>query len=105
MKHSPRSIAFLQAIGVTAYVAVFAVLVQSVQFIVHPQNLGPIPTITIFLLAFVTSALICAAIVFGYPATLFFDGRKREALEVVGWTMAWCVILLAIIGTAVVLLQ
>ncbi|MDO8470002.1 MAG: hypothetical protein Q7S84_03225 [bacterium] len=102
---SPKYIALLQSVGVAAYVAVFAAVVQTTQAIVLPQSLVPVLGIALFLLAFVTSALICAAIVFGYPATLFFDGKKREALEIVGWTMAWCVILLAIIGTAVVLLQ
>lgn len=39
-----------------------------------------------FLLLFIVSALICAAIVFYQPYQLFFAGKKKEALDLVLFT-------------------
>lgn len=100
-----KTIAFLQSVGVVAYIAIFAVIVQSAEAIVGPMDPSPIVSMTLFLLAFVTSALICSTIVFGYPITLFLDGKRREALETVGWTMGWCIVLLAVATLGVVLLR
>lgn len=89
-----KTAAFLQAIGVAAYIALFAASVNAIRpGETFPDTMSPAVGISFFLLAFVASVLICATIVFGYPVWLFTNGKSREALEIVGWTVAWFVAL------------
>jgi hypothetical protein len=100
VKFSPKTIAFLQASGLTGYIGLFAVLalrMQSLgQYIEASGASYPILAIILFLMAFVISVLISATIILGYPIHLFFDGRKSEALKIVFWSAAWLVVFLGI---------
>ena len=91
MKYPPRTAGLFQAAALTAYVSVFAVLAQTMQQWLTGAHIAPSPvaSITLFLLAFLVSGLICGVIALRYPLVLFFAEKKHEALEVVIWTAGW----------------
>ncbi len=99
MKNSPKIIGLIQALGLALYVSLFAsgsrVVIEwlKVRFDV-PGSESAVPMIA-FLLAFVTSALICGAIVFGYSTYLFFQGKKEIAIPIVLWNIVWLIALFA----------
>ena len=78
---------FLQALGVTLYCSFVGVFFWKGNEIFDKPDryIGPV----MFLLLFIASAMICALMVFYKPYLLFFDGKKKEALEVVVNTAAW----------------
>lgn len=108
MKNSPKIVGLLQALGLMLYVSLFALGSRAIigwlklRFDV-PDSESAIPMIA-FLLAFVTSALICGTIVFGYPAYLFSQGKKEIAIPIVLWNTLWLVLAFAlcIIGLIIV---
>ena len=71
----------LQALGVAAYCSLIGVIFWQGNNIFPNLNqyLGPV----MFLLLFSTSVLICGLIVFYTPYKLFFEGKKKEAVNVV----------------------
>ena len=87
----------MQALGLVAYVSVFAFTVHAVipwlnaRFGGHPDN-SALPMI-IFLLTFVTSALICSTIAFGYPFSRFMQGAREAAIQTVLWMILWLVVI------------
>lgn len=87
MKRTPRTIGFIQAVGIAAYVALFATLAYQVRTWVTTSAvvIHPIAGILLFLLAFIISALACGSIALAYPASAFFEGRRIEALKIVLW--------------------
>jgi len=92
MKHSPQTIGALQAIGLVLYIMLFATTVQTLGGLAPDKQLNPAFGISIFLLAFVTSTLICSSIALGYPIKLFFtDNKRNEAVQVVAWTIGWLI--------------
>lgn len=97
MKHNPKAIAFAQAVGLTAYVALVALFMQNAQNWFGPQKESPILGPMVFLLVFVVSALISASLMLGYPAILFFKGKRKTALKIVLQSAGWLVFFLAII--------
>ena len=92
MKHSPQTIGALQAIGLVLYIILVATVIQTISSIAPDSSPNPALGISIFLLTFVTSALICGSIALGYPIKLFFTENKRsEAMQVVAWTIGWLI--------------
>lgn len=77
--------AFINAIGTTAYI----ILVASFMFSLRSfQGLEEIVFIPIaMLLLFVCSAAITGFLVFGKPVMLYIDGKKREAVSLLGYTI------------------
>jgi hypothetical protein len=96
MRFSPKVVGLLQAAGLTFYIASFAALVQGAERWI--RNPHPILGITLFLLAFVVSALISGSIVFAYPILLLFDGKKDEALRIVFWSAVWLILFFLLFG-------
>ena len=98
MKHSPSRIGFYQAIGLAAYIAVFATMVSQIQAWtrVHPMAIHPAIGISLFLLTFVISALISGSIALARPAMLFFDGHKLDAVKIIFWNAVWLVAILLV---------
>lgn len=92
---------FLQASGVTVYVGMVSLFMFNVQKIFGNQPdkfYAPI----IFLLLFISSALICALIVFYQPYLLFFNKHKKQALELIMHTTVWLFLFfIAVLITAV----
>ncbi len=86
MKHKSWKIGAAEAAGVALYIATFAFVVEKFRFFAGEPDPAPMAAMMIFLLAFSTSALICGLIIFGYPFSLFMDGKKQEAAGVVVWS-------------------
>ena len=95
MRYPPKVIGLLQAVGLAAYIGLFASLGYQAQAWVQARTITvhPIAGITLFLLAFVISALISGSIVLAYPALLFFEGRKADAIQIVFWSAVWLVLI------------
>lgn len=92
---------FLQALGVSAYVALVGLFIWNAEKIFPKLGLpwGPI----LFLLLFCASAMICGLVVFYKPYKLFFDGKKKEAVNVVVSTAEYLfLILLLFLGSLLV---
>ncbi len=87
IKFSPSVLGFLQALGVTIYCSFVGVFFwKGNEIFGKPDRyVGPVT----FLLLFIASAMICALMVFYQPYLLFFDGKKKEAIETVVYTAAW----------------
>jgi len=98
---TPSSLGFIQALGVTLYCSFVGVIFWkgNETFGKMDRDIGPVA----FLLLFIASAMICALMVFYRPYLLFFDGRKREAIEVVVNTATWLFIFFTVffIGMAI----
>ncbi len=96
MKNSPKLIGLFQAIGVAAYIGLFAIIAQFIQtsgiHLINNQALS----IILPLLIFVISALICGSIVLLHPIRLFFADQRKEAFETVFWCIIWLILLLII---------
>ncbi len=103
MKHKSWKIGAAEAAGVALYIAAFAFLAEKFRFFAGDTDPAPMVAMAIFLLAFSTSALICGIIVFGYPFSLFMEGKKREAAGVIIWSAVFLaaislVYILAVLG-------
>lgn len=87
IKFSPALLGFIQALGVTVYCSFVGVIFWKGNEIFGKLDryIGPVA----FLLLFIASAMICALMVFYQPYLLFFDGKKKEALETVVNTATW----------------
>jgi hypothetical protein len=98
MKDSPKIIGLMQALGLILYVSLFSLSANIVLplFKMRFESTGPIIPMILFLSAFVTSALICGSIAFGYPSYLFFQGKKEVAIPIVLWNIAWLIIAFAV---------
>ena len=86
VERSNLEIGIVQAIGVTAYVLLFAFAASNLERLkVHPPQ---ILAAAAFLTAFVVSALVCGSLVLAYPAVLVMQGKTKNALEIVAWSAA-----------------
>lgn len=97
---SPRVIGVLQAIALVAYVCLFALVAQTAQSLVAGLQLAIPVFFMLFLLAFVTSALICVTIMFAIPVWMFTKDRRKDAVH----TFLWSVASLMVIALTVLLL-
>ena len=86
-KLSAQTLGFVQAVGVTLYCSFVGVLFWKGNEIFDKPDryVGPV----MFLTLFIASALICALMVFYRPYQLFFDGKKKDALDAVVNSAAW----------------
>jgi cell shape-determining protein MreD len=97
MKHSPLTVGLLQALGLIAYVSLFTVVVQSLGNAPHFEN--SIFAMVVFLLAFIISASICGSIALMYPLILFFENKKKQAVQTIFWTVGWLIVAFCIIAS------
>ena len=88
--------AFLFALGEGIYIALVATLMFLVGKLFgdkpDPAIIAPIA----FLLLFVISAAISGALILGKPLMLYLDGKKKEAVQFFGCTLAWLVAFLIV---------
>lgn len=82
---------FVDSVGVFVYVAIVAFIMQNAEKIFGKmQNVtGPIS----FLLLFVLSATITGSLVLGRPVLMYLDGQKKEAIQLVLYTIGWLFLL------------
>ena len=99
-KASPKIIGLLQALGLILYVSLFAlssrVVIEWLKLRFDVPGSESVVPMTAFLLAFVTSSLICASIVFAYPLLLFFRGDKEMPIRIVLWNVVWLILAFAL---------
>lgn len=93
---------FLHALGVFIYVGIVAWMMVNGERIFGKVNnaLGPL----MFLMLFVVSALITSSLVLGRPIYLYFEGRKKEGLELFFWTSAWLVLITILIFSVAIIM-
>ena len=86
---------FLQALGITLYCSSIGSFMWTMNkiFPKDPNYFGPVA----FLLLFSFSALVCALIVFYKPYRLFFDDRKKDAIDLVLYTTCWLFVFLVLV--------
>jgi hypothetical protein len=84
----------LSSFGVFLYVSGVAWLMQNGEKLFGKMDhvYGTIA----FLLLFIFSALITGLLVFGFPALLFFEGNKKEAVKMIVYTTGWLFVITAI---------
>lgn len=81
-------ISFLQALGLALYCALVGVFFWKGECLFGPAQNFLAPAVV--LIIFVTSALVCALIVLGYPIILFWEKKQTtEALKLVAYTTVW----------------
>lgn len=92
----------LYSLGVVIYTFLVALLMRNAEKIFGPAE-GAVG-ITAFLLLFVFSATIVGALVLGKPVMLYFNGYKKEAVQLLTatilWLLAWLLIVFAIMFLA-----
>lgn len=92
-----------QGLGVSLYCGLIGTVMQNGSKLFGQQDtfMTPILVLTMFSV----SVLTCALIVFKKPYELFFDGKKKEAVNVVVYTAATLFLILIIIFSAMILLN
>jgi len=88
-------VGFAQALGLTAYATGVGVLIYQGGKVFGQQ--GPVGVV-LFLLLFVTSALISALIGLAYPSVLIWKHRQVvDGLKLIAYTAMWLVIFILIL--------
>lgn len=77
--------AFLNALGTAVYILLVVSFIFSLQRFSNTEDIILIPIA--MLLLFVCSAAITGFLVFGKPVMLYLDGKKREAVVMLGYTI------------------
>jgi len=77
--------AFIDSIGTAAYVILVASFIFSLQFFAPKKDIIIIPIA--MLLLFVCSAAITGFLVFGKPVMLYMDGKKKDAISLLSYTL------------------
>ncbi len=95
MKNNPVLQSFGHAVLVFIYIALVSIVMHSGQQIFGNDKSfwGPIA----FLMLFVLSAAVMGALVLGRPILLYLDGHKAAAVAFFGYTVAWMLVILAVI--------
>ena len=101
-------VGLVQALGTVLYVALIVLLMTLVSKLGDPDREGEAVEKLLavaFLVLFIVSACISAALVLGYPAVLALRQRIREAVALVAATVAWLVMMLASVIAIIVFLD
>ena len=77
--------AFIDSFGTAAYIILIVSFIFSLQIFSEKKDIIIIPIA--MLLLFVSSAAITGFLVFGKPIMLYIDGKKREAVSLLGYTL------------------
>ncbi len=89
--------AVLSAVGVTAYVALLVLFMNNGQRILGPQP-GVLMGM-LMLLVFIISACVTGSLVLLRPALWYVDGKKRDALRLLAYTVVALVVVALIVAT------
>lgn len=77
--------AFIDSVGTFVYIVLVISLIFSLQSFPEAEDIIIIPIA--MLLLFVCSAAITGFLVFGKPVMLYIDGKKRDAVLLLGYTL------------------
>jgi len=78
--------AFINAIGTTIYIIIVASFIYYLQENV-PKEINTVVIPIAMLLLFVFSAALTGILVFGKPVMLYLDGKRKEAISLIGYTL------------------
>lgn len=76
----------LNAVAAFVYILAVVLVMSSLQRLMQGREDGFLAPVT-FLSLFVLSASVMASLFFGKPAMLYVDGKKKEALVMLCWTI------------------
>ena len=101
MKEAVRY-AIVDSFGTALYVAVIASLMYSIEGGFFPEKtfLAPIA----MLMLFVFSAAFTGILVFGKPIMWYIDGKKKEAIALLSYTLAIFLAIIALVWTVLLLI-
>ena len=107
MKYTPRTVGLLQAAGLVLYVCFFAFMVLTFDSVAANFQIEPSPIlgITLFLLSFIISAVICGSLFLAYPVILFFRNEKNIAYRIIIWNIGWLVIFFLVFLLSIALIS
>jgi hypothetical protein len=95
MKKSLITQSFFLALGEGAYIAFVALIMRNVNTLLGQ---GPeILAMAAFLILFVLSAALSGALILGKPALLYFENKRKEALELFCLILSWLFIFLVVL--------
>ena len=77
--------AFIDSFGTAAYIILIVSFIFSLQIFSEKKDVIIIPIS--MLLLFVSSAAITGFLVFGKPVMLYIDGKKKEAVSLLAYTL------------------
>ena len=102
-KISIPQMGFLQALEVTLYCTLIGLLMWNGDLFFGTMNMffGPI----LMLVLFSVSVLVCGLLVFYQPYRLFFDGKKKEAADLVLYTTGWLLVSFFILLTLILFID
>ena len=83
--------AFIDSVGTAAYIVLVVSSIFSLQIFASKEDIIIIPIA--MLLLFVSSAAITGFLVFGKPVMLYIDGKKKEAVSLLGYTIGMLVLI------------
>lgn len=95
MKKSLVSLSFFLALGEGAYISLVALIMRNANKIFGQQP--TILALVAFLLLFVLSAAVSGALILGKPILLYFENKKKEALELFCLILSWLFIFLVVL--------
>lgn len=95
MKKSLLIQSFLLALGEGIYIGLVASFMRNVDKIFG--NKPSVLAMITFLILFVFSAAVSGALILGKPAMLYFDDKKKEAMELFGMILGWMFVFLVIL--------
>ncbi len=84
--------ALINALGTAVYILLLASFMFFLESSFSDQKDTPL-TVVSALLLFVCSAAITSFLVFGKPVMLYLDGKKKEALTLLGYTVGLLVLI------------
>jgi len=87
--------AFINAILTASYIIIIASFMFSLQGDAPKADIVLIPVAMLML--FVFSAALTGFLVFGKPVMLYLDGKKKEAVSLISWTLGILFILVVIV--------
>lgn len=90
--------AFVHSVGVTVYILLVALFMRNADRIfgdLDKSIFGP----ALFLMLFVLSAAVVGSLIAGKPLMLYLDGKKKEAVTMLGYTILF-LFLLFLVGLA-----
>lgn len=89
--------AISSALGEIAYISL-VVLIMLKSDKIFKNGLGALNVIA-FLMLIVFSGAVSVALIFGKPALLYVNGKKKESLELFGLTLSWMLLFLVVCFT------
>lgn len=86
----------LHAVGVAIYVFLVVLFMSNAEHLfdgVNQKVLGPM----VMLLLLVISAAVMGILVFGRPVMMYLDNKKKEALQMLFYTVGWVVVIFVVL--------